>query len=169
MVFSDKSQYLILRYDILFMMVMNRLKELRNEKKLFQKDFANSIGMSQSGYSQYETETTDMPTAMLKKFSNIFNVSIDYLLCLTNKKEVYQKSQLYDVNSSVNRLKEIREDRDLNQTEIAKILNMSQNGYSQYETNTIDISTKVLKKLAEYYNVSIDYLLYMTDERKRHK
>lgn len=66
----------------------------------------------------------------------------------------------------MNRLKELREDKDLFQKDIAKILNMSQTGYSQYETETNDIPTKVLKKLANFYNTSIDYLLYETDERK---
>lgn len=65
----------------------------------------------------------------------------------------------------MNRLRELREDRDLYQKDIAKILNMSQTGYSQYETETNDIPTDILKRLAKYYNVSIDYLLYMTDER----
>ena len=66
----------------------------------------------------------------------------------------------------MNRLKELREDKDLYQKDIAKILNMSQTGYSQYETETNDIPTDILKKLSEYYNTSIDYLLYQTDERK---
>ncbi len=67
----------------------------------------------------------------------------------------------------MNRLKELREDVDKTQTEIAKILNMSQTGYSQYETETNDIPTDILKKLADYYDTSIDYLLYRTDERDR--
>ncbi len=66
----------------------------------------------------------------------------------------------------MNRLKELREDKDLYQKDIANMLNMSQTGYSQYETETNDIPTKILKKLAEFYNTSIDYLLYETDERK---
>ena len=66
----------------------------------------------------------------------------------------------------MNRLKELREDKDLFQKDIAKILNMSQTGYSQYETETNDIPTEVLKKLANFYNTGIDYLLYETDERK---
>ena len=45
---------------------------------------------------------------------------------------------------------------------------MSQTRYSQYETETNDIPTEVLKKLAHYYNTSIDYLLYETDERKQY-
>ena len=66
----------------------------------------------------------------------------------------------------LNRLRDLREDRDLLQKDIAKVLNMSQTGYSQYETETNDIPTEILKKLASYYDTSIDYLLCLTDERK---
>lgn len=66
----------------------------------------------------------------------------------------------------MNRLKELREDKDLYQKDIAKYLNMSQTGYSQYETETNDIPTDILKKIADYYETSIDYILYRTDERK---
>ncbi len=69
----------------------------------------------------------------------------------------------------MNRLRELREDKDLYQKDIAKYLNMSQTGYSQYETETNDIPTNVLKKLADFYQTSIDYLLYRTDERKPYK
>ena len=66
----------------------------------------------------------------------------------------------------MNRLKDLREDRDLLQKDIAQILNMSQTGYSKYEVGTNDIPTEILKKLASYYDTSIDYLLCLTDERK---
>lgn len=66
----------------------------------------------------------------------------------------------------MNRLRDLREDRDLYQKDIAAILNMSQTGYSQYETETNDIPTEILKKLASYYDTSIDYILCLTDERK---
>lgn len=66
----------------------------------------------------------------------------------------------------MNRLKELREDKDFTQTEIAKFLNMSQTGYSKYEVGTNDIPTEVLKKLAKFYGTSVDYLLYLTDERE---
>ena len=66
----------------------------------------------------------------------------------------------------MNRLKDLREDKDLLQKDIAKYLNMSQTGYSKYEVGTNDIPTEILKKLASYYETSIDYLLCLTDERK---
>lgn len=67
----------------------------------------------------------------------------------------------------MNRLRDLREDRDLNQTQIAKILNMSQTGYSKYETGENDIPTNILIALANYYKVSIDYILCQTDNPKR--
>ncbi|HIS87085.1 MAG TPA: helix-turn-helix transcriptional regulator [Candidatus Caccenecus avistercoris] len=67
---------------------------------------------------------------------------------------------------NMNRLKDLREDKDLLQKDIAKYLNMSQTGYSKYEVGTNDIPTEILKKLASYYETSIDYLLCLTDERK---
>lgn len=61
------------------------------------------------------------------------------------------------------RIRDLREDKDLNQTKIAQYLGMSQTGYSKYETGENDIPTIVLIKLANFYDVSIDYLLERTD------
>ncbi len=66
------------------------------------------------------------------------------------------------------RIRDLREDRDLNQTQIAKILGMSQTGYSKYETGENDLPTTVLIKLSRFYDTSIDYLLGETDEIKRY-
>ena len=62
------------------------------------------------------------------------------------------------------RIRDLREDRDLNQTAVAKMLGMSQTGYSKYETGENDIPTWVLIKLAQIYNTSVDYLLGLTNE-----
>ena len=64
-----------------------------------------------------------------------------------------------------NRIRELRQDNDLTQKQVGEILNMSQTGYNQYEIGKNDIPTKILIKLAEYYNTSVDYLLGITDER----
>lgn len=67
------------------------------------------------------------------------------------------------------RIRDLREDSDLNQTQIAKMLGMSQTGYSKYETGENDIPTAILIRLADFYNVSIDYLLGQTDVKERNK
>lgn len=61
------------------------------------------------------------------------------------------------------RLREIREDRQLSQRQLAEILNVKQNTYSQYETEKRQIPVAMLIILANYYNVSVDYLLCLTD------
>ena len=66
------------------------------------------------------------------------------------------------------RLRNLREDHDMNQTQLAKRLGMSQTGYSKYETGENDIPTAILIKLARIYNTSIDYLLGETDNPKRY-
>lgn len=68
---------------------------------------------------------------------------------------------------SYNRLKELREDRDLLQRDVSEILNCTQVCYSRYELGKRDIPTEVLVKLADYYSVSIDYILGQTDNPLR--
>lgn len=63
------------------------------------------------------------------------------------------------------RIRNLREDADMNQTMVAKYLGMSQTGYSKYETGENDIPTQVLIKLSGLYNVSIDYMLGITDNK----
>ena len=67
------------------------------------------------------------------------------------------------------RIRDLREDADFTQAQIASYLNMSQTGYSKYETGENDIPTWVLLKLSEYYITSIDYILFNTDERVKYK
>ena len=66
------------------------------------------------------------------------------------------------------RIRDMRVDSDLNQTQVAKMLNMSQTGYSKYETGENDIPTAILIKLARFYKTSVDYLLGETDVKTRY-
>ncbi len=67
----------------------------------------------------------------------------------------------------MNRLRDLREDADLTQTQVAKVLGMSQTGYSKYETGENDIPTQVLIRLAGYYRTTTDYILGISDKRER--
>ncbi len=68
-----------------------------------------------------------------------------------------------------NRIRDLREDKDLTQSQVAQMLGMSQTGYSKYETGENDIPTYVLIKLSDFYCVSIDYILNQTDIPTRNK
>lgn len=67
------------------------------------------------------------------------------------------------------RIRDIREDNNLTQKRISKILNCTQQTYSRYETGEITIDIFNLIKLANYYKTSTDYLLGLTDEIKPYK
>lgn len=64
------------------------------------------------------------------------------------------------------RIRNLREDKDMSQTKMAKQLGMSQTGYSKYETGENDIPTSILIELASFHNTSVDYLLGLTDTKK---
>lgn len=68
-----------------------------------------------------------------------------------------------------NRIRDMREDSDLTQKQVAEYLKMSQTGYSKYETGENDVPTAIWMALADFYNVSVDYLLGLTDEKKPYK
>lgn len=67
------------------------------------------------------------------------------------------------------RLRYLRENKNITQKELATFLNMSQTGYSQYETGRNDIPTNILIKLAKFYNVPVDYILEVTDNSTPYK
>lgn len=67
------------------------------------------------------------------------------------------------------RLRNIREDRDLTQTDVGKILNKSQQGYNHIEAGRAELKIDDLVKLCQFYNLSADYLIGLTNEQKSYK
>ena len=65
------------------------------------------------------------------------------------------------------RIRSLREDKDITQREMAKMLNCSQQVYSNYELGQRDIPTDILIRLANFHHVSVDYLLGLTDQKER--
>ncbi|MGL6199662.1 MAG: helix-turn-helix domain-containing protein [Lachnospiraceae bacterium] len=68
-----------------------------------------------------------------------------------------------------NRIRNIREDNELTQEQVAKFLNIAQRTYSGYENGTRNIPVQCIIKLAKYYKTSTDYLLELTDEKRPYK
>lgn len=69
----------------------------------------------------------------------------------------------------ITRIRDLREDSDLTQTQISRFLNISQVAYSYYEIGKREIPINLLCKLADYYNTSVDYLLFRTNIRNPYK
>ena len=141
-----------------------RLKDLREDRDLTQKEVAEMIGKSRSGYSNYESGACDIPTEVLIILAEYYCTSIDYLLGETQEIARHPLK-----NSEENRYKALRKKNALNQIELAKRIGMSQIGYSKYETGRCGTPTIILIKLARIYNVSIDYLLGLTDVEERYE
>ena len=67
------------------------------------------------------------------------------------------------------RIRELREDRDWSQANMAKELNCSQQVYSNYELGQRDVPSETLIRLSRFYNVSVDYILSLTDDPKTNR
>lgn len=72
---------------------MNRLKNLREDRDLLQKDVAKVIGISQRGYSHYETGENNIPNSILVKLAQFYETSTNYILGITNIKKPYPKQK----------------------------------------------------------------------------
>lgn len=64
------------------------------------------------------------------------------------------------------RIRDLREDADLTQQQVAELLNVSQATYSRYESGAVSIPYEDLTALAQFYHTSVDYLLGLTNQRK---
>lgn len=69
-----------------------RVRNLREDKDLYQKDIAKLLGISQQYYSDYENGKRTMPVAYLIKLAQFYNVSLDYLVGLTNESKPYSRN-----------------------------------------------------------------------------
>ncbi len=67
---------------------------------------------------------------------------------------------------NMNRLRDLREDKDLTQADLANILHCSQSTYSRYESEEVNVPLDLLKKLATFYDVSVDYLIGFSGKKK---
>ena len=71
----------------------NRIRELRQDNDLTQKQVGQLLHMSQTGYNQYEIGKNDIPTKVLIELAKSYNTSIDYLLGITDEKKAYPKKK----------------------------------------------------------------------------
>lgn len=74
--------------------------------------------------------------------------------------------EVSSINIMYPRIRELREDHDMTQKQVSKYLNMSQTGYSKYETGENDIPTRVLIELSKLYSTTVDYLLGLTNKKR---
>ena len=129
------------------MVIGDRIKKVRNELKLTQKEFATKLGISRSNLSDMENGRNKAENInILKKLSEISNKSIDYFI--------------KDINSFENRLKNYRKNLGLKKRELADKLEISESYYNMIENGKRNPSKSFIIKLVNYSNKPEEYWVY---------
>lgn len=142
-----------------------KLKEIREENNLTQKDIAIILKVSRGTYGMWEIEHNPFPLNRLNDFCNYFDVSIDYVLELTDLKQYPDNRKEINIKLSAERLKKIRKKNKKTQDYLAKKFNLNQVSLSNYENGVYLILTAILLEYSKYFNVSTDYLLGKKDSK----
>lgn len=145
---------------------MSVIEDLREYEGMSQVDLANIIGVTKSTYSNYKRYDRTMPLKHINSIANYFNVSIDYILGLTqNSKYNIINKELINVDIGKNILK-FRKDFNISQALLADILGTAQSTISEYESGKNLILTQFLYIICSKYKISADYLLGKTNNPK---
>ena len=139
-------------------MEFKRIKSIREDNDLTQTQIANLLNVNRSAYSLWELGINTIPLNNLIDFSNLFNLSIDYILGLTNVKQYTLANKNIDINLLAKRLKETRKKEHKTQEDIATLLNTTHSTWSAYENKKVLIPTIFLWRFAKEYKCSIDWL-----------
>ena len=135
-----------------------RLLKLREYNFLHQKDIAQILNIDRSTYSTWETNLKIIPLKHLNTLSNYYNISMDYILGLSNKKIKYKKLNELDKKIIGNNIKKLRSNNNLTLRDLARILNTTSSTISAYETGKTLLLTAFAIEIAQKYHLSIDEL-----------
>ena len=137
-----------------------RLFDLREYKDLSQIKLADYLGITQQTYSLWEKGTKIIPLKHLNSLSNFYEISMDYIVGLTDEKNNLGIIKLTELNKNEigSRIKKIREDNNLTLRDLAKELNTTSSTISAYETGKTLILTAFAYQICIKYNVSLDWL-----------
>lgn len=140
------------------------LKTIREEHGLTQIELAKELNISRSVYGMWELEQDFIPVKRLNDFCNYFNISIDYVLELSDIKQYANFKKEIDKNKIKERVKFLRKEKKLTQERLASKINIAQSLISKYENGTNMILTCNLIEYCRFFGVSADYLLGKIDE-----
>ena len=144
-------------------MNFERLFFLREEKDLTQEDIGKMLNVSRTAISQWETSKEIIPLEQLNAYANYFNVSLDYIVQISNVKEYKILNKILNPKIVGKRLLYIRHKFGITQEELANNLNTTHSTISAYETGKTLILTVFAYQICVKYNVSMDWLCGRVD------
>lgn len=144
----------------------NRLFDLRESNDLLQKDIAEKLGVCQQTYSLWERGIKIIPLKHLNNLCNYYNVSMDYVIGLSNDKYDKNIINIKSINKTTvgTNIKKLREMKKLTLRDLAGILNTTSSTISAYETGKTLILTAFAYQIAKKYNVSLDWICGKTKD-----
>ena len=141
-------------------MKFGKMKEIREEKEMKQREIAEILGVDRSTYAGWETGKDTIPLRRLIEYANHYNFSLDYLFGITNKNDESYLPLEIDIDLISKNLRILRKRNSMTQEEVAKKINTSQANYAHYENSKNLIPTTFLYSLTLVYKpFSIDKLL----------
>ena len=144
-----------------------RIDDLRTDNDLKIRNIAEVLGISVDNYFDYANGRSNFPLDKLNKLVNYFKVSFDYITGLSDIKNYYDGD--IDIKLLKERIKMVRKSNNLSQEETAHIIGDKQSTYWNYESGKSIIPISKLYLLAKYYNISIDYFVGKTDNKRIQK
>lgn len=140
----------------------DKIKYLRDELEITQVEISNVLGCTRTAYSLWEINKNTIPLYYLNKISNVYNINIDYLVDLSNKKYVNFKKVEIDKVKLGKRLREARKSINYTQEKLASKLNTTHSVISSYESGKSTVSTLFIIEIAKLTNKSLNWLLDKT-------
>lgn len=139
-------------------MDFQRIIDIREDFNLKQKDIAKVLNISQQTYSLWENGIKIIPLKRLNVLCNYYNVSMDYMLGLSNIKRYDISNSTIDEKIIGERLKKFRKEKNITQEKLANILNTTHSTISAYESGKTTILTAFAYEICRRYDISMDYL-----------
>lgn len=147
-------------------MNFERIKLIREKNELTQMKMAEMLNIKRSAYSLWEINKNIIPLLKLNEFCNIFNLSIDYVVGLSDIKEkklIFCELSIKEVGK---RFKQVRKELNLTQVKLAKKFNTTHSAISAYENGITLIPTIFLIEFSKLSKVSLDFLCGKTNDKK---
>lgn len=144
-------------------MFLKRIRDLRDEAYLSQVKVATILNVSKSTYARWETDEAIIPLVHLNDLCNYFNVSMDYIIGLSDDNNYNITNKILNKELIGKRLKNFRKEKGLTQVALAKEIHTSHSTISGYESGKNMILTAFAYEICRKYNISMDYLTGRTD------
>ena len=136
---------------------LKKFHDIRIDNDLSQKKMSSLLNISEDTYGNYENGRSAMPIYVAVRFANYFNLNLDYLLNIADKKSLnYYKD--FDATECAKRILKVQKKKGMSQEQLARMLNIPQRTYSSYEHNDRAIPLEFIFNLSIIFNISIDYL-----------